>query len=149
MKEWYSDITSNYWPEIESQIQPDETTVYRFVGLWDGFGARASGLFVVTNKNMLFRGKAKLGAWTPIYKVAGGKNIQIVPLDSIFEIIQKKNVFVFRINLDWMGGKYVGRKDKVKIQVYQGKEGKEKESGQDMMARVEEIHGYLKSKMTA
>ncbi|MHA1263980.1 MAG: hypothetical protein ACTSRS_01995 [Candidatus Helarchaeota archaeon] len=147
MKEWYSDIMNKYWPEIESQLQPDETVVHRFVGLWDGFGTRSSGLFVVTNKNLYMRGKPKVGAWTPVYKLASGKQLQILPLDSIYEIIQKKNVFIFRVTLDWMGGKYIGKKDKIKIQVYQGKEGKEKESKDAMMQRVEELKAYLQSKI--
>lgn len=150
VKEWYSEITNNYWPEIEVAIkETNEETVHKFVGLFDGLAQRTSGLFVLTDQNMYIRGKPKTGAWTPVWELAKGKNLVVIPLNSIFEIIQKQNVFVLRLKLDYMGGKYIGKLDKVKFEMYQGKEGKEKESKQDLMQRAEELKAYLDSKKSA
>ncbi len=150
MKEWYSEIINTYMPEVELTLnQKSEKVVHRFVGLFDGLAQRTSGLFVLTDENIYVRGKPKTGAWTPVWELAKGSHLVVIPLNAIYEIIQNKNVFVLRIKLDHLGGKYIGKRDKVKLEVYQGKEGKEKESKEECFKRADELRAYLDSKKTA
>ena len=147
VKEWYSEISNNYWPEIEVAVkEANENVVHKFVGLFDGFAQRTSGLFALTDQNMYIRGKPKTGAWTPVWELAKGKHLVVVPLNSVYEVIQSKNIFVLRVKMDYMGGKYIGKRDKVKFDMYQGKEGKEKESKEEWMKRADELKSFLESK---
>ena len=146
MKEWFIDKINLYMPLIEPYLE-DETIVHRFVGLFDGIGARGSGLFVITEKNIYFRGKPKAGATTFTWQLVKAKEVQHIPIDSIYEFIQKKNKFILKLTLDWMGEKYVGKKDKTVFEMYQGKEGKVKESKEELMKRVMEFKTYIESKM--
>lgn len=144
MKEWYSDIMDTYWPEIEAELK-GEPVVFRFVGLFEGYGKRVSGLFVVTEKTIYVRGKPKVGAFTPMYKLGGAKKVFKVPLAAVFEYYQKKTKFAIKFTLDWMGPKYTGKKDKVVIAVYQGKDGKVKEPKDEWMNRIAELNSFLAS----
>lgn len=153
MQEYYSEITNNYFPEIQPLIEEvGGTVVYRFVGTWVGYGARLTGLFVVTDQNLYFRGKMKMtfGSSTMSMISSGtkAKNVFIIPLDAIYELVQKKNEFVLKHKLDYRGGKYIGKRDKIVIAMYQGKEGKSVESKEEWMKRANELKSYLSEKVT-
>ncbi|MHA1270675.1 MAG: hypothetical protein ACTSPY_12855 [Candidatus Helarchaeota archaeon] len=150
MKEFYPEIMEKYMPEIEPFIEGEEIAM-RFVGTWLGGGARLSGLFVVTDKKIYFRGKVKMSAWSSTYSLASSgsksKHVQMIPIDSIIDLKQKKNQFVITEVLDWMGGKYAGKgkKMKVVIEVAQGKEAGKKESKDELFARCEEFKKHIDS----
>ncbi|MFX1296859.1 MAG: hypothetical protein ACFFD2_18630 [Promethearchaeota archaeon] len=145
---WYSQLVSKYWPEIENTITPDETIVYKFICVFEGMGSRVSGLCVITNKNLIMRGKPKAGAWTPVWKLAGAKKFQIIPLDSIYEIIDKKTKLLLRIYLNWKGEQYIGKKTKFIIKPHQGKEkGIGKESKKEWLQRINDYKSFLASKI--
>ena len=91
---WFSKLVAKYWPEIEALIQPDETIAFKFIGIFEGLGQRSSGVFVITDKNLYMRGKPKTGAFTPVWKMAGGKKTQVIPLSAMYELIDKKKKFI-------------------------------------------------------
>jgi len=153
MQEYYSDIINANFPEIQPIIdEAGEKVVHRFVGTWLGHGARLTGLFVISDQKLYFRGKMKVTFSSSTYSMISSgtkaKNVFIIPLDAIFEMIQKKNEFVFKHKLDYMGGKYTGKKEKVVIAMYQGKEGNLKESKEEWMKRADELKSYLSTKIT-
>ena len=152
MKEYYSEIMDKYFPDIKSELElANESVVHRFHGTWVGHGARLSGLFVTSDDKMYFRGKPKMAfsssSWSMMSSAGKAKNVFIVPLNSIYELKASKNKFVLKHTLDYMGGKYVGKKEKVVIEMTQGKEGKEKESKEELIKRSEELNSFLISKM--
>ena len=140
---------AKYWPEIEFSIPPDEPVVYKFICIFEGMGSRVSGLAVVTNKNLIMRGKPKLGAWTPIWKAAGAKKLQIIPLNSIYEIIDKRSKLIFRLKLDYLGDKYIGKTSKFLLKPHQGKEkGLGKEPKAEWLKRIQDYKTYFASKIS-
>ncbi|MHA1310996.1 MAG: hypothetical protein ACTSQO_08710 [Candidatus Helarchaeota archaeon] len=151
MKEYYPEIMEKYMPEIEPYLEGEKVQM-RFVGVWLGAGARLSGLFVVTDKKLYFRGKAKMSAWSSTYSLATSgaksKHVQMIPLDSIIDLKQKKNKFIITEVLDWMGGKYAGKGKKMKviIEMAQGKENGKKETKDELFARCDELKNYIESK---
>ncbi|MHA1229322.1 MAG: hypothetical protein ACTSRP_07845 [Candidatus Helarchaeota archaeon] len=154
MKEYFPDIINKYMPEIEPYIE-NEKVVMRFVGTWIGGGARLSGLYVVTDKKIYFRGKVKMSAWSTTASLAisgsKSKHVHMIPLDAIIKVVQKKNVFTITEKLDWMGEKYAkkGKKMKVAIEIAQGKEAGKKETKDELFARCDEFRQYIESKMSA
>ncbi|NVM31615.1 MAG: hypothetical protein HWN65_22450 [Candidatus Helarchaeota archaeon] len=146
---WFSKLVSKYWPEIETLIPPDETIQYKFIGIFEGLGSRTSGLYVITDKKIYSRGKPKTGAFTPVWKLAGAKAIQVIPLDAIYELIDKKSKFILRIYLDYMGEKYTGKTGKFLIAPHQGKEkGIGKEPKTEWLNRLNEYKKFIMSKMS-
>ncbi|HUX99600.1 MAG TPA: hypothetical protein VMV49_08610 [Candidatus Deferrimicrobium sp.] len=152
MKEYYTEIMDKFFPDIQSELElANESVVHRFHGTWVGHGARLSGLFVISDNKIYFRGKPKMtftsSTWSLMSSAGKSKNVMIVPFNSIYELKAKKNQFVFKHTLDFMGGKYVGKKEKVVIEMTQGKEGKEKESKEELFKRAEELNSFLIAKM--
>ena len=149
MEEWYPEIIEKYYPLIEPYVK-DENVVFRFTGTFFKMGFSStllSGLYVVTDKTIYFCGKAKGGSWASIGK--SGK-IQVIPIDSIYLVNNKKNTFTIKYGLDWMGEKYAGKASKFQMQMHQGKrkteKGKEKESKLDTFARAGQLKEYIDSK---
>lgn len=147
---WFSKLVAKYWPEIEALIQPDETIAFKFIGIFEGLGQRSSGLFVITDKNLYMRGKPKTGAFTPVWKMAGGKKTQVIPLNAFYEMIDKKTKFIFRIEHDYLGGKYIGKKGKFAMSPHQGKEkGIGKEPKAEWLKRIDDYRTFFASKITS
>lgn len=151
MKEYYPDIMEKYMPEIEPFLE-GEKVVHRFVGVWNGLGAKLSGLYVVTDEKIYFRGKVKMSAWSTtgslISSGSKSKRVHTIPLDSIEQLTQKKTKFIIRENLSWMGGKYEkkNKKTKIVIEMSKGKGPDGKESKQELFARANELKEYIDSK---
>jgi hypothetical protein len=146
---WYSKLVAKYWPELETAITPNETIVYKFICIFEGMGSRVSGLAVLTNENLYMRGKPKSGAWTPVWKLAGAKKFRVIPLDSIYEIIDKRSKLILRLTLDHMGEKYNGKTSKFLLAPHQGKEkGLGKEPKAEWLKRIQDYLTFFRSKMT-
>jgi len=153
MQEWYSDITNKNFPEIQPLIEEaGETIVSRFVGTFLGYGVRLTGLYVITDQKIYFKGKMKVtfssSAWDMAKSGSKAKSVFQIPLDSIYQVVAKKTEFVIKHKLDYKGGKFVGKRDKLVIAMYQGKEGKSKESKEEWLKRADELKSYLNTKVT-
>ena len=146
---WFSELVSRYWPDLEAIIPSDEMIQHKFICIFEGLGSRVSGLCVLTDKNLYMRGKPKTGAWTPVWKLAGAKAVQSYPFNAMYELIDKKTKFIIRLNLDFMGGKYIGKKGKFFIAPHQGKEkGIGKEPKAEWLKRLDDYKTFLASKIT-
>ena len=147
---WYSELVMTYWPEIETLIPSDEKVMFQFIGVFEGLGSRVSGLCVLTDQKMYIRGKAKAGAWTPVWKLAGAKKVQVYPYDAMYEMIEKGAVkVIFRLKLDYMGEKYIGKTGKVLMAPHQGKEkGLGKEPKEEWIKRVADYKAFIMSKIS-
>jgi len=153
MQEYYSEITNTHFPDIQPLIEEaGETVVHRFVGTFLGYGVRLSGLYVITDKNLYFRGKMKVtftsSTWSMAKSGSKAKNVFIIPLDSIYELTHKKTEFILKHKLDYMGGKYIGKRDKIVVAMYQGKEGKQVESKEEWLKRADQLKATLSEKVT-
>lgn len=150
---WFSELVSKYWPELESLIPPDETVAYKFIGLFEGLGSRTHGLFVITDKKIYARGTPKardlLFTSVTLMKLAGSKKFQVIPLESIYEIIDKRKYLIFKIKLDWVDERHIGKRSKFLIRPEPGKEkGLEKESREEWLNRVAEYRFFIMSQIT-
>jgi len=152
MKEYFPEYIEKYMPEIEPYIE-NETVVMRFVGNKAESNTRLTGLFVVTDKNIYFRGKiaatAGMSRYTLIKSGMKSKEVHKIPLDSILSIQQKKNKFVIIEDLSWMGEKYAkkGKKLKIVIEIPKGKDESGKETKEELLKRCEEFNDYIRSKI--
>ena len=146
---WFSELVGKYWPEVKAMIPAGEEVVFKFIGIFEGLGSRTSGLYVITDKNIYARGKPKSGAWTPVWKLAGAKKVQLIPLNAIYEIIDKKSKFIFRIRMDFPGDKYVGKTGKFMMAPHQGKEkGLGKEPKAEWLNRMADYIAFIRKKMS-
>ena len=153
MQDYYSETVNLYFPEIKLVLEEaGEKVVYRFVGTWVGHGARLTGLYVISDQKLYFKGKMKVTFTSSTYSMISSgtkaKNVFMIPLDMIYELTQKKTDFIFKHKLDYMGGKYIGKKEKVIISMYQGKEGKLKESKEEWMKRANDLNSFIRTKVT-
>ncbi len=145
---WYSELVAKYWSDVEEGLDSDEKIVYKFISVFEGLGSRVSGLCVLTDRNLIVRGKPKSGAWTPIWKVAGAKKYQEFPLASIYEVIDKRSQLICRIHLDYMGDKHIGKTGKFLLKPHQGKEkGLGKEAKEEWLKRIQDYKNYIVSHM--
>ncbi|TFF89380.1 MAG: hypothetical protein EU549_00815 [Promethearchaeota archaeon] len=151
MKEFYPEIMEKYMPEIEPHLA-GEKVVHRFVATWVGLGARLSGLCVVSDEKIYFRGKVKMSGRSSTFSLISSgsksKEVHMIPLNAIEQLTQKKNKFIIRENLSWMGGKYEkkNKKTKIVIEMSKGKGPDGKESKEELIARANELKEYIDSK---
>lgn len=153
MQEYYSEIMNRDFPDIKAVMEENsDESVHRFVGTWVGQGARLTGLYVISDSKLYFRGKMKVtftsSTWSMATSGAKAKNVFIIPLDQMYELVQKKTDFVIKYKLDYMGGKYIGKREKLVIAMYQGKEGNLKESKEEWMKRADELKAFISPKLT-
>ena len=147
MKEYFTEQIQKYFPLIQPSLKEEEV-IYRFYGryktksMWEK--ANLAGLWVVTNKNLYFQGKASFSGW----QTSKGGRVLTIPVNSIFFLKPKGEVnWVLKHSIDFMGPKYVGKKQKVTIVMLQGKENKTKELKTEWFKRAEEFYSFLKSKV--
>jgi hypothetical protein len=149
MTEWFSEVREKYWEIIAPYVGADEKIQIQFVGYFESWHAAGVGLFVITDKHIIFRGKGRIRGFGFTGKIPKAKNVQKIPLDALYDLKQKKNKLVLYFKVDFLGEKYVGKRDKLVVEVDRGKEGKQKESKADLMKRVDEIKAYFESVMSA
>lgn len=151
MKEYYTEKIQKYFPRIESFLK-DEKVIYRFYGkyktksAWEK--AELNGLWVVTDRNLYFQGKASFSGW----QTKKGGQVLTIPINSITTMEPKGKVkWALKFSIEKMlfptTSKKVGKDEKLTIVMAQGIENKTKEPKAEWIKRAEEFNSYLKSKM--
>ena len=126
MKEYYSEVMDRHFPSIKACLEADEQIQMRFVGKhlepspWAP--VLLTGLYVVTDKNLYFCGKA--GFQGGITSSGKSGTVIKIPLNTISYFEVKKNSGTLKYRVDFMGPKYQGKQAKVKFEILRGKEGK-------------------------
>jgi len=150
LKEYYPTIFERYYPEIEASLE-DENPIYRFVGVYaeKTFTKNISlkGLFVFTDKNIYFRGKAKASfnkGWVDYARSGSKQFVMKYPLEALRVLKQGGSKFVIKYDLGYTHGeKYAGKLKKMVMTVNRGKDEKGKEPKEEWLGRIEEIRKFI------
>ncbi|MHA1269396.1 MAG: hypothetical protein ACTSPY_06365 [Candidatus Helarchaeota archaeon] len=137
---YYEEHINKYFPFIEPYIKEDEQIRFKFYGVFNptGWGENwnLNGAFVITNKSIYFRGKG--GAMSSYKGLAKAKHVQIIPLNAIQLLIDKRKKIVLRYNLELEGAPTKTRNLHIGIKPGKG------EPKQDFLKRVHDIFEFIK-----